>query len=217
MTKIDYLLFDLDDTLYANSANLFTEVGERIEAWCARTLGISLAEARALRTHYFAHYGTTMAGLLRDHPWVDIHDYLDDVHQVDVSKYLTPDPALVAMLSELPARKVIFTNAINDWAERVLAQLGVRAHFDAIVDVRAVDLLGKPKPEAYERILALLETSGDACVLIDDQPRNCEVGASFGMTTILVREGSRASDGAHYAVNHILETAPILTRLVSGD
>lgn len=219
---VTHLLFDLDDTLYTGASGLFDEVGARIEAWTARALGITTEEAHTLRHEYFALYGTTMAGLLRHHPEVDIDDYLDAVHQVDVTRYLDPDPALAAMLGRLPGRKAIFTNGIADWAERILARLGVRQHFDAIIDVRAVQFQSKPQPEAYAQALALLATEGPACALIDDQARNLQAGAEFGMRTILVREGVPPGDGVEcdgveFAAPHILAAEPYLQRLLAEN
>lgn len=208
--SIQYLLFDLDDTLYTNTTGLFAEVGQRIEAWLAGALGVSLETAHILRRDYHARYGTTMAGLLRHHPGADVDDYLEDVHQVDVAKYLRPDPALGAMLARLPRPKLIFTNAIASWAERILAQLQIREHFERIVDVRDVNYLAKPRAEAYTQLLAQLALPGAACALLDDQRPNLQTAAQFGMRTILVRPGGAPGDGAEAAVDTVLEAEPIL-------
>ncbi len=214
MGQLRYLLFDLDGTLYTGASGLFTEVGRRIDVWTARALDISLAEAQTLRTRYFHAYGTTMAGLLRHQPEVDIDDYLEYVHEIRVERYLAPNPALGAMLERLPVRKAVFTNAIASWAERILEHFAIREHFTAIVDVRAVDYLGKPKPEAYARALALLGVPGTACVFLDDQARNLQAGAEFGMRTVLVRAGQEPGDGVDFAVDTILEAEPVLQRLL---
>jgi len=214
MPSIHYLLFDLDDTLYTDASGLFTEVGARIEAWTARALGLTAEGAATLRRRYFAEYGTTMAGLLRHHPEADIDDYLEYVHQIDVARYLRPNPALDAMLGRLDATKVIFTNGIASWAERILTQLGVRSHFAQIIDVRAVRLQGKPRPFAYEQALALLDTTGPACALIDDQPRNLQGALPFGMRTVLVRPNGTAADGIEFAVEDVLAAEPVLQALL---
>ena len=207
---LNYLLFDLDDTLYTNASGLFGEVGRLIEAWLAQELHLSAEEAHALREHYFEAYGTTMAGLLRDHPELDIDDYLEFAHGADLDAYLSPSPALDAMLARLPLPKAIFTNAIADWAERVLHTLEISHHFEVIIDVRAVDYRGKPAPEAYELALALLGVPGPACVLVDDQARNLQVAKEFGMRTILVREGAEPTEGVDAVVGGILEVEPVL-------
>jgi len=215
MTEIQYVLFDLDDTIYNNASGLFEEVGGRIEGWLSRTLEVSSAQARKLRVEYYRAYGTTMRGLLIHHPEVDIDDYLDDVHQVMVAHHLEANPALAAMLARLPVEKVIFTNGIADWAERVLACLGVREHFTKILDVRALDYTSKPFPEAYQKALQFLGVPGDACVLVDDQARNLQGGAKFGMRTVLVRPESQPGGGVEFAVSQVLETEPILTELLA--
>ncbi len=214
---IRYLIFDLDDTLYTNASGLFGEVRQRIEAWLVQALDISLETAQILRREYHARYGTTMAGLLHHHPGANVDAYLEDVHQVDVEKFLSPDPALDAMLERLPAAKVVFTNAIASWAERILTRLGVRGHFERIVDVRDVNYLAKPRPEAYARLLDLLRVPGTACVLLDDQRPNLQTAAQFGMHTLLVRPGGMVGDGADFAVETVHQAEPVLWHLLDGD
>ena len=212
-----YLLFDLDDTLYTRASGLFLEVRDRIARWTSEALDISLEEAKALRREYYRTYGTTMRGLLKHYSHVDIDDYLDAVHQVDVNRYLAPDPALDAMFGRLETRKAIFTNAIADWAERILACLDVREHFELIIDVRATGYESKPKPEAYERALALLEVPGEACVLVDDHLANLQGAAAFGMRTVLVDQEPTSRNGVDFVVSNVLEAEPILQKLIRSE
>lgn len=214
---IRYLLFDLDDTLYTNTSGLFGEVRQRIEAWLMQALDIPLETAQTLRREYHLRYGTTMAGLLHHHPEADVEDYLETVHRVDVTKYLHPAPELGAMLERLPAGKVVFTNAITSWAERILERLEIREHFERIVDVRDVGYLAKPRPEAYEQLLALLHVDGADCVLLDDQAPNLQTAAQFGMHTILVRSGQVPSAGVDFAVGTVLEAELPLWQLLNGQ
>jgi putative hydrolase of the HAD superfamily len=216
VSDVRIVLFDLDDTLYTNSSGLFREVGQRIESWTARALGLSLEDAKALRRRYYTTYGTTMAGLVKEHPEVDVDVYLDYVHDVDVTRYLEPNPALAAMLDAITVRKAIFTNSITDWAERVTRQLGIRKHFEAIYDVRATDYRSKPDPHAYERVLAALDVPGVACVMLDDQPAYLRGARAYGIRTILVSEDGEDGDGVDYVVTEILKAEPILQRLLSN-
>ncbi|MGC9348225.1 MAG: pyrimidine 5'-nucleotidase [Anaerolineae bacterium] len=219
MPNIRYLLFDLDDTLYTNTSGLFNEVGDRIGQWTAEALGLSLTEAEALRRTYYRTYGTTMAGLLREHPEVDIDAYLDYVHDIDVARYLDAAPDLAAMLESLSVPKAVFTNSIADWAERVTRQLGVRHHFEHIFDVRAVGYRSKPDPHAYSWVLERLGLPGEACVMLDDQPTYLLGAAEAGMTTVLVRSHAdrrNGDDAIDYAVDHVLDAEPILQRLLKN-
>ena len=212
---IQYILFDLDETLYTDTTGLFTEVGVRIEAWLVQMLHLSPEEARALRRKYYLAYGTTMMGLLRHHPELDVDDYLDAAHDVDVAAYLAPNPALDDLLNALPVPKAIFTNGIADWADRVLTQLGVREHFGPIIDVRATHYRGKPWPEAYQQALAIMACPGSACVFVDDQPRNLKPAADFGMRTVLVAPDGEPEDGVDFAVDTILDVGSVLHLLLT--
>jgi putative hydrolase of the HAD superfamily len=210
MHKLQYLLFDLDGTLYTDDTGLFAEVGERIEYWISDKLNLSLNDAKLLRREYYTLYGTTMAGLLHDRPDLDIDDYLDYVHDVDVTQYLEPNPQLDHMLSSLTLPKAIFTNSIANWADRITVQLGIREHFKYIFDVRAVDYHCKPHPYAFNKVLQHLEVSGAACVMLDDQPSYLSGAVKAGMRTILVRPNSAVTDGIDVAVPHVLDAEPVL-------
>jgi len=207
---MNYIFFDLDQTLYTDETGLFAEVGARIERWTAQNLGLSPDKAKVLRHHYFVNYGTMMRGLVLHHPEVNADDYLEYVHDIDVRRYIAPNPALDAMLSRLDVAKVIFTNSITDWAERILRQLGVRHHFKHIIDVRAVDYQSKPHPHAFERALEILGTPASACVMVDDQVSYLRGAVAAGMRAVLVRPGAEAVDGIECAVETILDVEPIL-------
>lgn len=209
---MNYIFFDLDQTLYTNDTGLFAEVGARIEHWTAQNLGLSSAEAQALRRHYFVTYGTMMRGLLLHHPEVSVDDYLDYVHAIDVSRYITLNPALDGMLARLDAPKAVFTNSIADWAERVLACLGVRRRFTHVIDVRATHYHSKPHPEAFARALEIINVQASACVMLDDQEHYLRGASAAGMRTVLVQPGAQAVDGIDYTVDTILDAESILQK-----
>jgi putative hydrolase of the HAD superfamily len=213
---IRYLLFDLDDTLYTNRSGLFVEVGQRIEHWTAQALDISREDAQRLRRRYYEAYGTTMAGLLNEYPGVDIDAYLDYVHDLDITPYLDPNPALEAMLARLPRPKSVFTNSIASWAERVTQRLGIRDHFDHVFDVRAVGYKSKPNPQAYDHVLRTLGLPGEACVMLDDGVAYLRGAKAAGITTIQVRAGATPNEHVDYAVDTVLDAEPVLQKLLAG-
>lgn len=212
---IRYLLFDLDDTLYTNASGLLNEVGQRIEHWTAQALRVHPDEAKRLRRRYFETYGTTMAGLLAEHPEVDIDAYLDYVHDVDIQRYLAPNPALDAMLARLPRPKSVFTNSITSWAERVTQRLGIRDHFDHVFDVRAVGYKSKPHPHAYDHVLRTLDLPGEACVMLDDGVAYLRGAKAAGMTTIQVRAGATPNGHVDHVVATVLDAEPVLQKLLA--
>lgn len=185
---------DLDDTLYPPADGVWDAIGERIQAFIMDRLALTEAEAGAMRRQYFQEFGTTLNGLWRNHG-IDPTDYLTFVHDVPLEDMLRPDPTLAAMLRAMPQRRMVFTNASLQHAERVLTCLGIRQEIDAVIDLFALEMVNKPEPAAYRRALSIAgEENPDLCLLVDDMPRNLLPARSMGMTTVLVGPGP--ADGA---------------------
>ena len=118
--EIETWIFDLDNTLYPHSCNLFAEVETRMAEFMCAELGIHTEAAHAMRRRYFKTYGTTLRGLMNENG-IDPHRFLDYVHQIDVTP-VKPAPELKAALKALPGRKLIFTNADIRHAERQMTK-----------------------------------------------------------------------------------------------
>jgi putative hydrolase of the HAD superfamily len=217
---LEFILFDLDETLYPREAGLLKEVGRRIQRWLCERLELSWEEAQVLRRDYFVRYGTTLNGLLAERN-VDAHDYLVYVHDVPIERYLDSDLGLAEMLSHLPLRRAIYTNATAEYAQRVLDILGVRDCFERIISIEDVGLQNKIHREAYERALALLGVEGPRCVMVEDTVRNLRAAKALGMATILVTsdgvfEEAAASDaGVDFVINSVLEVEQVVGTLLS--
>jgi putative hydrolase of the HAD superfamily len=210
------VFLDLDDTLYPPSSGVWDAIGERIQAFVMDRLGLSYEQATALRRRYFEEYGTTLNGLWHYHA-IDPEDYLAYVHAVPLEEMIRPDPDLGSMLRDLPQKRIVFTNANRQHAERVLACLGVSAYIDAIADLFALEMTNKPQQAAYIRALELAgETDPRACVLADDLPRNLVPASAMGMTTVLV--GPPQPDGAaDHRIGRITDLTQALPGLVTHD
>jgi putative hydrolase of the HAD superfamily len=188
MSNFRILFLDLDDTLYPSDCGLWRAIGDRIIDFMTDRLDISVGRADELRKEYFRAYGTTLNGL-RIHHHVDPLDYLHFVHDVPIDVFIQPDPELYEMLTNIAAKRVIFTNASRDHAERVLQRLGIEEQIDQVIDIITLDYHNKPNPSAYTRALSLAgEEDPTACVLVDDRSRNLIPGGAMGMTTVLVGE-----------------------------
>ena len=143
---IDVWLFDLDNTLYPTTTGIFAQVDVLIIGYVMRLLGLELEAARALKKRYVMEHGSTLRALMDRHG-VDPIAFMEEVHRVDLTA-VGPNPALGAALDALPGRKLVFTNASTDHAERVLDRLGVAGHFEDIFDIVAADFVPKPRPAA---------------------------------------------------------------------
>jgi putative hydrolase of the HAD superfamily len=202
---IDTWIFDLDNTLYPASCRLFDQVERLIGAYVARHLKVDAAEAYRLQKLYFREYGTTMNGLMLRHG-VDPHDFLDFVHEIDLSPVL-PSPALAAALAGLPGRKLIYTNGSVAHAERVMDRLGVREHFSDVFDIVAGNFVPKPQAPSYRALIERHGIEPRRAALFEDLPQNLEPAAAMGMVTVLVRTDSpwaqAGSDGDH--IHHVTD------------
>ncbi|NOT04973.1 MAG: pyrimidine 5'-nucleotidase [Anaerolineales bacterium] len=210
--KFTTIFFDLDDTLYPSSTNLWLAIKERMNEFMRDRLNIPTDEIPALREKYYMQYGTTLKGLEKHHQ-INVDDFLAYVHDLPLGSYLTPDPVQREILASLPTRNLIFTNADSSHAERVLAALNLRDLFLNIVDVNAVTPYCKPMPEAFEIAMKLAgETDPSRCVMIDDLTRTTRAAKEAGMSSILFGE-TAASEDAHASLSNWNELTDILERL----
>lgn len=203
--KTEAWVFDLDNTLYPATCDLFAQVNARMAGFIANHLSLDPESARHLQKRYFHEHGTTLRGLMIEHG-TDPAAYLAYVHDIDLSP-VRPDPRLDRALARLPGRKVVFTNGSVRHAENVMARLGVAAHFDAVFDIVAADYLPKPAVETYRRMAQTLGIDPRRAVMVDDIPKNLEPAAELGMTTVWVRTDTEYARigalGAH--VHHVAD------------
>ena len=188
-------IFDLDNTLYPAATNLFALIDARMGAYIARRLDLPRDAAHAVQKAFFHQHGTTLRGLMSDHG-VDPHEFLREVHDIDVGG-VAPAPDLVAAIAALPGRKLIFTNADAHYAGRVLGRLGLESAFEAIYDVHAMEYWPKPDARAYAGLCARHGVDPAAALFVDDLARNLAPAKAIGMTTVWVDNGSEQGPGAH--------------------
>jgi len=205
LAQAETWIFDLDNTLYPASCNLFAQVDTRIGAFMADLLQIDPDEAYRLQKQYFRTYGTSLRGLMLHHS-VDPQAFLDFVHRIDLTP-VPPDAALERALGRLPGRKVIFTNGSTRHAENVMARLGVSHHFDAVFDIVAAGYFPKPEPFVYDMMVRRHWIDPRRAVMVEDIPKNLVPAHAMGMTTVLVRTDSDWAqdgvDGEH--IHHVTD------------
>jgi putative hydrolase of the HAD superfamily len=211
------VLFDLDNTLYPVSNGLMQSIDRRIGEYVQHTLGLEEEEALRLRRQYYSEYGTTLRGLRHNNHDVETESYLQYVHDVALEAFLQSDQRLDALLGQLQARKIIFTNSPLEYAERVLATLGIAHHFERIFDVRYFDFVGKPDPACYKQVLKDLGIAGSEAMFIEDTARNLPPAAALGMTTVLVADPPEPTPLADYVVSDVVAAVELAQRLVAPE
>jgi putative hydrolase of the HAD superfamily len=182
--QVDAWIFDLDNTLYPASCDLFAQVDQRMSDFIAKSLGVPRAHARHLQKAYYRQFGTTLAGLMKVHK-LPPGPFLEYVHDIDLS--VVPElPDLAAAIEALPGRRLIFTNGSRRHAENVARKLGVLHLFEDICDIAALDFIPKPERESFDRMLKLHAVMPARAAMFEDMPHNLEPASSLGMTTVLV-------------------------------
>lgn len=177
-------VFDLDNTLYPPRYRLFDQIEVKMTQWVMNSLGVSRDHANHLRQHYWDTYGTTLAGLMREHN-IDPGPYLTEVHDIDFSP-LPRDPDLAASIAELPGRRIVYTNACAPYAQKVLEARGLSGLFDAVYGVEHAGFHPKPDRAAFETIFAADGLDPARAAMFEDDTRNLAAPHAMGMRTVHV-------------------------------
>lgn len=193
-------VFDLDNTLYPASVDLFAQIRPRMRDWVMRRFGIDAAAAAAMREDYWNRYGTTLAGLVAEHH-IDPLDFLAYAHDIDFS-VLAPDPDLARAISRLRGRRVVFTNGDSAYAARVLAARGLSDTFDMVYGAEHAGFASKPGPEAFARVFRREGLAPRESAMFEDDLRNLAVPHGLGLATVLVG-GDATADHVDYRTDDL--------------
>ena len=196
---VDNWIFDLDNTLYPESSNLFAKVSKRMTCFIQKEFQLEEEPARVLQRRMFRKYGTTMRGLMTEHN-MDPDQFLHFVHDIDVSD-MNKDLELAELLSKLPGRRLIYTNGSVPHAKRITGQLGIEHLFEDIFDIVASRFVPKPAPEPYDEMINKFKVDPKRSLMVEDMAKNLRPAADLGMITVWLRHSkdwsSEDSVGGH--------------------
>ncbi len=210
-----FLLLDVDNTLYGPSCGVVERVDGLINRYLVERLGFDADQVDGVRRQLWSDYGTTLHGLVHRHG-IDPDDYLRFVHAIELADLLAHDPALGAMLQRIPLLKVAVTNGSAAHARAVLERLGVRDLFFRVYGLERLAYVPKPYVQAYHMVLADLHARGADCILVEDRATNLRAARQLGMGTVHVADGQPATGDADVRIGSILELETALTRLGAG-
>ena len=177
-------VFDLDHTLYPPENKLFCQIENKMTRYIMDHLDLDADTANRLRHRYWKTYGTTLAGLMKEH-LIDPAPFLWEVHQIDFS-VLKPSPFLGAAIVALPGRKIVYTNGTISYAQKALKKLQINDVFDAIYGVESAGYHPKPERKAFEKVFSLDKTNTENAAMFEDDQRNLIIPKKLGMRTVLV-------------------------------
>ncbi len=197
-------VFDLDNTLYPATSGVFSQIDRKMTLFISEFLGLDFEEAGTLRKSYYLEHGTTLSGMMALHDLAP-EAFLDYVHDIDLSG-VSPDPFLDQALGKLRGRKIIFTNANTNHADRVLDRLSIRHHFEAIFDIVGADFVPKPDPKAFDALVHRHRLTPGNTVMVEDLTRNLEPAAALGMTTVWIKTESEIDPNQSAGnVDHVVD------------
>ena len=78
---VDTWVFDLDNTLYPPSSDLWPKIDQRITVFMSQLFGLDGLSSRALQKYYYQRYGTTLRGLMEEHA-ISSDEFLEFVHDM---------------------------------------------------------------------------------------------------------------------------------------
>jgi putative hydrolase of the HAD superfamily len=193
LPAIDTWIFDLDNTLYPASCDLFALIDERMNLYLRQMFNVDQGEAHRIQKQYFREHGTTLSGLMTLHG-TDPHHFLDFVHDIDLDR-VSENRALRNALMALPGRRLVFTNGDVPYAERVIGALGLETCFEAVHDIHAMDYQPKPHPSAYDGLCRAWGITPTSALFAEDMARNLKPAKDIGMTTLWINNGSEQAGG----------------------
>lgn len=197
-------IFDLDNTLHDASAQIFPVMNRAMTHYIMRELGLSENAACQLRRHYWQVYGATLKGLMLKHG-VDGHHFLRETHAFDnFAEMVSFEKKLKHCLTQLPGRKVVFTNGPQAYANQVLTVMGIKACFEYVFSVESVQFHAKPSRRGFKTLLQRLSVRADQCVMVEDSLPALMTAKRLGMKTVFISQQLLKPIFVDYRLNSVL-------------
>ena len=114
LRDVEAWIFDLDNTLYSATIDLFSQIDERMRSYIAAFLGLPIDNAYALQKQYFREYGTSLRGLMHVHG-MEPKPFLDHVHNIDVSVLPAIIPFPDEASSPSSSSRVLSASSASTW------------------------------------------------------------------------------------------------------
>ncbi len=206
-------LFDLDNTLHNASPHIFPHINRSMTAYLARALTLDEEAAGQVRRDYWLRYGATLTGMMRNHNTAPLH-FLKHTHDFpDLRGMLVFERGLRGTLRRLPGRKLVFSNAPREYAERVLDLIGIAGEFDGVYSIESLRFRPKPALAAYRALLKRERLTAARCIMVEDTLANLVPAKRLGMATVWISRAPRMPSHVDVRLASVLELPRALRRL----
>jgi putative hydrolase of the HAD superfamily len=209
-------IFDLDNTLHDAAPHIFPHLNRTMTAYLVEHLGLDGEAATALRVHYWRRYGATLLGLVRHHG-VDPHHFLHETHRFpELDRMVLRHPLLRSVLTRLPGRKLVFSNAPVHYSRAVLGLLRVADLFDDVFSIEHTRFRPKPDPAGFKRLLGKHRLHPRRCVMVEDNLDNLRTAKRLGMKTVWIRPLTRSPACVDVSIRNLSVLPRMLPHLAVG-
>jgi len=211
-TKLVWV-FDLDNTLHNASAHIFPHINRGMTAYLQQQLDLDEQAASELRVYYWQRYGATLSGMMRHHG-TDPRHFLRHTHQFpELHKQVLREPRLRHVLKKLPGRKLLYSNAPEQYASAVLRLLRVDDLFDGVFAIEHGRFRPKPEMAGFMRFLRRHRLPPERCVMVEDSADNLRTARRLGMRTVWVSAAAHKPAYVDVKIRDVLELPRAISRL----
>lgn len=206
-------VFDLDNTLHDALPHVFPSLNRNMTAYLAENLNLPPDEAGALRVRYWRKYGATLLGMMRHHG-TNPHHFLHHTHHLpNLAEMVVAERGVRHALRRLPGRKVVFSNAPELYARKVLSAIGIESLFDRVFSIEDTRFQPKPSVLGFKRLIRDLHLVPGGCVMIEDSLDNLRTAKRLGMRTVWISAARQRPSYVDLRITSVLELARHLGRL----
>jgi putative hydrolase of the HAD superfamily len=192
MTGIRAVIFDLDDTLFAEQAYAFSGFGAVAAAFADRLGNPADRAARMRRLFESEHRSRVFDALLREIGLADDRSLVEDMvavyrsHRPGIVLHADADRALDRLRSGF--RLGLITDGPAAQQRRKIDALRVEPRLDELIVTSELGAgCGKPHPAAFEVMAERLGIPGPTCVYVaDNQAKDFVAPNQLGWTTVRI-------------------------------
>ena len=187
MSRYDYWIFDLDNTIYDYNLGLFKRISQRMTEYIKKSFSLNHNDALDLQKEMYKKYGLTLRGLIIEKN-IDPDPFLDYVHNVKFDD-LDIDHELKDLLSKINGQKLIYTNASYNHAQNILKSMGVFEEFEIIFDIKDANYIAKPNYKSYDIMknkFGLNSKNIDRSIFFEDTAKNLKPASELGISTVWI-------------------------------
>jgi putative hydrolase of the HAD superfamily len=160
-----------------------------------RLTGLPEDEARALQLRYLNDHGATLGGLLMDYKFDPPTSWPTSM----TCRWTdwTRNRACVWRWNGWSRAALCLHQRLDRSRTAGAGALGLTDLFDGLFSIEDADLLPKPAPETFAKMIARFGIDPTRTAFFEDTPRNLKPAKALGMTTVLVGPRALTSTDAY--------------------